>query len=201
MAESPRTSSPSTTRRRSAGSAKRGSATTAKRRTATTANAPPRPAPHHRQPQRREHQWPQRLGHPRRTTARAAGGRTASTKRRSTAASRRSAAARRTAAARATTNGRVSTNGSGIAAQVAGVAESAVLVPVGAALEAAATASSASIRPWTTPTSAERELNRVRRDVRRFERRGSTARNRVVRQLRTSAATASRACCASAARR
>ena len=40
------------------------------------------------------------------------------------------------------------------------------------------------IRPWTTRTSAEREINRVRRDVRRFERRGTVARNRVVRELR-----------------
>jgi hypothetical protein len=40
------------------------------------------------------------------------------------------------------------------------------------------------IQPWTRRTSAEREVARVRRDVRRFERRGSVARNRVVRELR-----------------
>jgi hypothetical protein len=71
----------------------------------------------------------------------------------------------------------------GIATQVAGVAESAVLVPVGAALEVRDRVVGA-IQPWTKRTSAERELTRVRRDVRRFERRGSVARNRLVRQLR-----------------
>ena len=40
------------------------------------------------------------------------------------------------------------------------------------------------IQPWTSRPSAEQELNRVRRDVRRFERRGTVARNRVVRELR-----------------
>ena len=70
-----------------------------------------------------------------------------------------------------------------IVTQVAGVAESALLVPVGAALEMRDRVVGA-IQPWTSRTSAERELNRVRRDVRRFERRGTVARNRVVRQLR-----------------
>ena len=40
------------------------------------------------------------------------------------------------------------------------------------------------IQPWTSRPSAEKELNRVRRDVRRFERRGTVARNRVLRELR-----------------
>jgi hypothetical protein len=66
---------------------------------------------------------------------------------------------------------------------VAGVAESAVLVPVGAALEARDRVVGA-IQPWTSRTTAEREITRVRRDVRRFERRGSVARNRAVRELR-----------------
>jgi hypothetical protein len=71
-----------------------------------------------------------------------------------------------------------------VASQVAGLAESAVLVPFGAALELGDRVVSV-VRPWTSPNTAEKELNRVRRDVRRFERRGSTARNRLVRQVRT----------------
>jgi hypothetical protein len=67
--------------------------------------------------------------------------------------------------------------------QVTGAAESALLVPVGAALEVRDRIVSV-VQPWTTRTSAERELGRVRRDVRRFERRGTVARNRVVRELR-----------------
>jgi hypothetical protein len=70
-----------------------------------------------------------------------------------------------------------------IVTQVTGVAESALLVPVGAALEVRDRVVGA-IAPWTRRTSAEREINRVRRDVRRFERRGTVARNRVVRELR-----------------
>ena len=62
--------------------------------------------------------------------------------------------------------------------QVTGVAESALLVPVGAALEVRDRVVGA-IQPWTSRPSAEKELNRVRRDVRRFERRGTVARNRV----------------------
>jgi hypothetical protein len=67
--------------------------------------------------------------------------------------------------------------------QATGVAESALLVPVGAALEVRDRVVGA-IKPWTTRTTAERELGRVQRDVRRFERRGTVARNRVVRELR-----------------
>ena len=70
-----------------------------------------------------------------------------------------------------------------IVTQVTGVAESALLVPVGAALEVRDRVVGA-IQPWTRRTSAEREIDRVRRDVRRFERRGTVARNRVVRELR-----------------
>jgi hypothetical protein len=70
-----------------------------------------------------------------------------------------------------------------IVTQVTGVAESALLVPVGAALEVRDRVVGA-IQPWTRRTSAEREIGRVRRDVRRFERRGTVARNRVVRELR-----------------
>jgi hypothetical protein len=70
-----------------------------------------------------------------------------------------------------------------VVTQVTGVAESALLVPVGAALEVRDRLVSV-VQPWTRRTSAERELGRVRRDVRRFERRGTVARNRVVRELR-----------------
>jgi hypothetical protein len=103
---------------------------------------------------------------------------------------RRQAARRRTAAAsssaKAATTQRVSAEtkqAESIVTQVTGVAESAILVPVGAALEARDRVLNA-IQPWTSRTSAERELGRVRRDVRRFERRGTVARNRVVRELR-----------------
>src|ERR671924_1487200 len=67
--------------------------------------------------------------------------------------------------------------------QVAGIAESAVLIPVGVALETRDRVIEV-IRPWTSRTGAERELTRVRRRARRFERRGSVARNRAVPELR-----------------
>ncbi|MGH2978664.1 MAG: hypothetical protein ACRDLQ_03385, partial [Solirubrobacterales bacterium] len=51
-----------------------------------------------------------------------------------------------------------------VVTQVTGVAESALLVPVGAALEIRDRLVGA-IQPWTRRTSAERELGRVRRDV------------------------------------
>jgi hypothetical protein len=99
-------------------------------------------------------------------------------------ARRRTAAARRTASAATTQRASAEAKqAESIVTQVTGVAESALLVPVGAALEVRDRVVGA-IQPWTTRTSAERELNRVRRDVRRFERRGSVARNRVARELR-----------------
>ena len=64
-------------------------------------------------------------------------------------------------------------------------------MPVGAALEVRDRVVSA-IQPWTSRPSAEKELNRVRRDVRRFERRGTVARNRVLRELRKRRNTANR---------
>ena len=80
------------------------------------------------------------------------------------------------------------------------MAESAVLVPVGVALEVRDRVVGA-IQPWTSRPSAERELNRVRRDVRRFERRGTVARNRVVRELRKRRNSRDARACASAATR
>ena len=100
------------------------------------------------------------------------------------AARRRTTTAKRTASA--ATKQRVSAEtkqAESIVTQVTGVAESALLVPVGAALEVRDRVVGA-IQPWTSRPSAERELNRVRRDVRRYERRGTVARNRVVRELR-----------------
>jgi hypothetical protein len=123
------------------------------------------------------------------TTAAAKASRSAAGKR-GTATRRRQAARRRTTAAtrsaRAAGTQRVSAEAKqaeSIVTQVTGVAESALLVPVGAALEVRDRVVGA-IQPWTKRTSAERELGRVRRDVRRFERRGTVARNRVVRELR-----------------
>ena len=72
-------------------------------------------------------------------------------------------------------------------------------VPVGAALEVRDRVVGA-IQPWTSRPSAERELNRVRRDVRRFERRGTVARNRVVRELRKRRNRVVRGCASAAAR-
>ena len=68
----------------------------------------------------------------------------------------------------------------GLPQQVATVAETAVLVPVGATLEARDAVVGA-IQPWTSRTGAEKELTKVRKDVRRFERRG----NKAVKGLRT----------------
>lgn len=64
--------------------------------------------------------------------------------------------------------------------QVATAAETAILVPVGATLEARDAVVEA-IQPWTSRSGAEKEIDRVRKDVRRFERRG----NKAVRGLRT----------------
>jgi hypothetical protein len=110
----------------------------------------------------------------------------ATTKRRQPSASRRRTTAQR--AARSASKRRTTTSQTKqpdtFASQVTGVAESAVLIPVGVALETRDRVIEA-IRPWTSRTGAERELSRVRRNVRKFERRGSVARNRAVRQIRS----------------
>ena len=130
-------------------------------------------------------------------TAAERGQRSAAAKR-GQATRRRQAARRRTTAAQRTVVAAASQRASAekkqaesIVTQVTGVAESAVLVPVGAALEVRDRVVGA-IQPWTSRPSAERELNRVRRDVRRFERRGTVARNRVVRELRKTRNSATR---------
>src|SRR5262245_4821115 len=105
-------------------------------------------------------------------------------RRRTTAASRSASAASRSARTGASQRVSAETKqAESLVTQVTGVAESALLVPVGAALEVRDRVVDA-IQPWTNRTTAERELNRVRRDVRRYERRGTVARNRVVRELR-----------------
>src|SRR5205823_813480 len=64
--------------------------------------------------------------------------------------------------------------------QVQGYATRAVLVPVGAALEARDRVVELA-RGYRTPELAQR---RIERDLKRFERRGTTARNRVERELK-----------------
>ena len=78
-----------------------------------------------------------------------------------------------------------------------------MLIPVGAALVARDAVVEAT-KPYTNRDTAERELTKlqrqVRTDLKKFERRGNTARNRVV--ARSSApAPASSASCASVAPR
>src|SRR5512138_30741 len=92
------------------------------------------------------------------------------TRRRSAAARRRSAAAKRAAATREL-NQRTPVE------QVQAAAERAVLIPVGAALTATDRVTEAVTelaRAYRTPEGAQK---RVERDLRRFERRGTTARN------------------------
>jgi hypothetical protein len=96
---------------------------------------------------------------------------------RSAAAKRRSAAARRAAATRQE-NQRTPVE------QVQHAAQRAVLIPVGAALTATdrvADAVAEFARVYGTPETAQK---RVERDLRRFERRGSTARNRAERRIK-----------------
>lgn len=88
-------------------------------------------------------------------------------------ARRRSAAAKRAAATREL-NARTPLQ------QAQDYAERAVLIPVGAALVARDTVVEAT-KPYVTRQTVQRQ---VERDLRRFERRGSTARNRVERELK-----------------
>ena len=96
---------------------------------------------------------------------------------RSAAAKRRSAAAKRAAATR-------EVNQRNPVEQVQYAAERAVLIPVGAALTATdrvAEAVTDLARTYSTPETAQKP---VERDLRRFERRGSTARNRAERRVK-----------------
>ena len=117
-------------------------------------------------------------------TAAQAGKRSAAAKRGQ--ATRKSQAARRRTTTSGTANSRISAEtkqSEAFATQVAGVAESALLIPVGVALETRDRVVEV-LRPWTSRTGAERELTRARRTARRFERRASVARNQLVRQTR-----------------
>ena len=113
----------------------------------------------------------------------AAGKKGQATRRRQTARRRTTAAQRNVRAAASQRVAAETKQAESVLTQVGGVAESALLVPVGAALEVRDRVVGA-IHPWTSRPSAVKELNRVRRDVRRFERRGTVARNRVLRELR-----------------
>jgi hypothetical protein len=66
-------------------------------------------------------------------------------------------------------------------------AERAVLIPVGAALTARDNVLE-NVKPFTSRTTAEREITRLQRRVatnlRKFERRGTTARNKLQRELK-----------------
>ena len=98
------------------------------------------------------------------------------TKTRRRATTRRTAATKRTSPASEATRNPVE--------QVQYAAERAVLIPVGAALTATDRVSEAVTnltRVYGTPETAQK---RVERDLKRFERRGTTARNRVERQLK-----------------
>jgi hypothetical protein len=100
---------------------------------------------------------------------------------RSTAAKRRSAAAKRTP--KRTTASSQPTPRTPVE-QVQYAAERAVLIPVGAALTATdrvAEAVTELAKAYSTPETAQK---RVERDLRRFERRGSTARNRAERRIK-----------------
>jgi hypothetical protein len=103
--------------------------------------------------------------------------RSTAAKRRSTAAKRRSTAANRTAASSAPTP-RTPVE------QVQHAAQRVVLIPVGAALTATDRVTEAVTelaKAYSTPETAQK---RVERDLRRFERRGTTARNRAERRIK-----------------
>ena len=86
---------------------------------------------------------------------------------------------------------------------VAQQAERAVLIPVGAALVARDAVVDAT-KPYTNRETAERELTKlqrqVRTDLRKFERRGNTARNRVRREVKKARTRASASCVSAAPR-
>src|SRR5512132_2922144 len=106
---------------------------------------------------------------------------------RKAAATRRRNAARRSQSARRAAETRAQAELSTLSV-VQAQSERAVLIPVGAALTARDAVVDAT-RPYTASRdSAERELTKLQRRVatnlRRFERRGSTARNRALRQVK-----------------
>lgn len=109
---------------------------------------------------------------------------TQTTKRRATSTRRSAAAKRRSAAAKRAAATREANQRTTPVQQVQQAAERAVLIPVGAALTATDRVTEAVAdlaRVYGKPDTAQKRLER---DLRRFERRGSTARNRVERQLK-----------------
>jgi hypothetical protein len=120
----------------------------------------------------------------------AAGKKAAATRKRNTA--RRSASSTRSltqsaaSSAASTTSTRAQAEVKGIEA-LALQAERAVLIPVGAALIARDNVLE-NVKPFTSRTTAEREINKLQRRVatnlRKFERRGTTARNKFQRDVK-----------------
>jgi len=95
-------------------------------------------------------------------------------------ARRRSAAAKRAAATRKVNEANLRTP----VEQVQEYAEKAVLIPVGAALVARDRVVETVSELTKTYSDPETAQKRIERNVKRFERRGSTARNRVERQVK-----------------
>jgi exonuclease VII small subunit len=108
---------------------------------------------------------------------------TTATPQRRAAATRRSAAAKRRAAARRAAATRVANERTPVE-QVQEYAERAVLVPVGAALTATDRVAETVTELTKAYSSRETAQKRLERDIKRFERRGTTARNRFERQLK-----------------
>src|SRR5437660_58080 len=106
---------------------------------------------------------------------------TATTQRK--ASTRRSAAAKRRAAARRAAATRAA-NDRGPVEQVQDYAERVVLIPVGAALTATDRVTETVTEITRAYSSPETRRTRLDRDLKRFERRGSTARNRLERRVR-----------------
>jgi hypothetical protein len=105
------------------------------------------------------------------------------TPQRKAAATRRSAAAKRRAAARRAAATRTANERTPVA-QVQEYAERVVLVPVGAALTATDRVAETVTELTKAYSSRETAQKRLERDLKRFERRGTTARNRFERQLK-----------------
>ncbi len=98
------------------------------------------------------------------------------------AATRKSAAARRSASAKRAAATREINQRTPVQ-QAQAVAERAVLIPVGAALSATDRVTETVADLAKTYGTRARAQKRIERDVKRFERRGTTARNRVERDV------------------
>jgi hypothetical protein len=124
------------------------------------------------------------------TQRRASAKKAAATRKRNTS---RSTASRTRSSARSTASGATNTATSRAKAEATGIqafalqAERAVLIPVGAALTARDNVVE-NVKPFTSRTTAEREISKLQRRVatnlRKYERRGTTARNKLQRELK-----------------